>query len=265
MIVRLMLLLVAFDAAASNWQASVESLGCEASTSRITLGVRIRYTGPKGIVEAPISQLVDAEGKVYAPKSLVWRSGSKPLAAWLAAGGMLNVQAEHAAQVQFRFEVSDSARDLRLEFGDVAALPLGACASLRKPPEAARRPRAAGDPKLAPRIYRDAYPCLQGQATRTVEAQFPPFLPERLLVFGRGYLPNVREVGLPMGKAPAQTYLYAGSDDPGAIENVARRALAADFPEYKPPRHFAFNWGVQKAPSGNEMNSIGLYAVRPCN
>jgi hypothetical protein len=97
-----------------------------------------------------------------------------------------------------------------------------------------------------------------------VAAEFPPYLPRQLLVFGRGYLPNVREIELPMGRSPAQSYAYAGLDDLKAIEDAARRALGADFPEYRSPKYFAFNWGVQRSQSGNELYSVGVYELRPC-
>ena len=71
-----------------------------------------------------------------------------------------------------------------------------------------------------------------------------------------------------MGKAPAQSYFYMGVDKLDAVENAARRLMAADFPEYRAglaaTKHFAFNWGMQKAQSGNALYSIGIYDVRPC-
>jgi hypothetical protein len=83
-------------------------------------------------------------------------------------------------------------------------------------------------------------------------------------VLGRGYLPNARSIELPMGRAPAQSYAYAGVDDLKFIEDAARRALAADFPQYRAPRYFAFNWGVQRSQSGNEIFAVGVYDLRPC-
>ena len=72
-----------------------------------------------------------------------------------------------------------------------------------------------------------------------------------------------------MGKAPAQSYFYTGVDELDAVENAARRLIATDFPEYRAglaaTKHFAFNWGVQKAQSGNDLYSIGIYDVRTCS
>ena len=55
--------------------------------------------------------------------------------------------------------------------------------------------------------------------------------------------------------------LYSGLDELNAVEDAARRAISADFPQYAGGAHFAFNWGVQKAASGNEMYSVGIYAI----
>ncbi|MGQ0543965.1 MAG: hypothetical protein ACT4P3_01350 [Betaproteobacteria bacterium] len=71
-----------------------------------------------------------------------------------------------------------------------------------------------------------------------------------------------------MGRAPAQPYAYAGVDDLTAVDDAARRVFMADFPEYRAltegRKYFAFNWGAQEAPSGNELVSIGIYDLRPC-
>jgi hypothetical protein len=115
------------------------------------------------------------------------------------------------------------------------------------------------------RVYRAAYPCKPegSSAPRTIEAQYPPYLPEQLLVFGRGYLPSLRQVELPMGKAAVQTYAYTGRDDLEPFEAFAKRTVLADFPAFG-ARHFAFNWGLQDAAHGNKVYSIGLYAPRAC-
>lgn len=273
----------AADAAAGrNWQISIDGIACEAAASRVTLETRVRYLGPRGLVEAPVNQLVDGEGRPHPPRGLVWAAGSKSLAAWLSAGGMRNLQAEEAARLQFKYEVREGTEALTLEFGDVKALVLtrkrssenrGLCAALLKPGEiqAARAPRAARteDPAPGYRVYRSVYPCRPpGGPLRTVEAQYPPTLPEQLLLFGRGYLPNARQVDLPMGKAGAQAYAYTGTDELDAIENAARRAVQQDFPglasNLRGGKLYAFNWGAQAAASGNQIYSIGIYTVRPC-
>jgi hypothetical protein len=260
-------------ASGRHWQLSIDSVACEFAESRITLGARIRYLGPRGVVEAPVSRLVDGNGKRVPPRSLVWKGGGKDLAAWLSAGGLRNVQSELASEVQLRFEPRDVAGGLSFEFGDIGAIvltrsaPKGFCEGLLKPAEikAPRKPstRTAG---AAVKAYRAAYPCQPGAhgSVRSIEAQYPPYLPEHLLVFGRGYLPNLREVQLPMGVAPAQSYAYSGPEELNAIEDAAQRAAAADFPQYRGSRYYAFNWGTQKAASGNDMYSIGFYAIRAC-
>jgi hypothetical protein len=273
-------------AAGRHWQISIDRIECEAATSRLFIGSRIRYLGPRGVVEAPVSQLVEGGGRTHSPRSLAWQGGSKPLAAWLSAGGLREVPANESGEVRFRFEVGENARELTFEFGDLDAIvltraraagPADICAALRKPGQiqATRKTRAArvAGALSGVRVYREGYPCLPPVrgARRTVPAPHPPYLPEQLLVFGRGFLPNARQVGLPMGIAAAQSYAYGGLDDLGAYETAARRAVAADYPAYgrglapeSTARYFAFNWGVQKAASGNEMLSIGIYAVRPC-
>jgi hypothetical protein len=232
------------------------------------------------VVEAPISRLVDGNGKPYVPKSLVWKAGGKQIAVLLAAGGLRQLPSAESGEVQLRFEVRDPAGVLQFEFGDLKACPLtrarttaasGICDSLLKPaqiqPVRGSRPVRAAGAKTGVRAFRDGYPCLAPSKGpwRTIEAPHPPYLPEQLLVFGRGYLPNVRQIELPMGRAAAQSYPYAGLDELKAIEDAALRAMAADFPEYSSgSKHFAFNWGIQKAASGNELYSVGIYAVRPC-
>ena len=192
---------------------------------------------------------------------MVWKRGDRALGAWLVGGGLANLQAEEVGEMQFRFPAPGGVANL--EFGDIAPFALtrkGAClkiAELRAP----RAVRAAGKASRFA-VHRARYPCAP---SRTIAAEYPPYLPRQLLLFGRGYLPNAREIALPMGVAPAQPYAFAGPDDLAAVENAARQALAADFPQYPiGDRYFAFNWGVQKAQSGNEAYSIGIYELRPC-
>ena len=107
MFFRLLLLLfpvcaVAADASGRNWRLSIERVECRGST--LAVGSRIRYLGPKGPVEAPLSYLTDGEGKRHAPRSLVWRAGSKQHAEWLSAGGLSNVQSEDIGEFQLNFD-----------------------------------------------------------------------------------------------------------------------------------------------------------------
>lgn len=260
-------------ASGRHWQVAIGSLACSGAVA--TVGMQIRYLGPRGPVEAPVSRLVDGEDRRYPPSSLVWRGGSKELAQWLSAGGVVNVQPGRAVHVELRFEVRGAAGGLRLEFGDVEAIALAregmGCAGLLKP-DALLAPRAARSARRAAgdfRIYRSAYPCRRAQGgLRTIEAEYPPYLPRQLLLFGRGYLPSAREAELPMGKAPAQSYAYSGLDELDAVDDAARRAVAADFPEHGPGlaarRRFAFNWGMQKTESGNDAYAIGIYDLRDC-
>lgn len=255
-------------ASGRNWRISIEAIECEAAVSVITIGTRIDYLGPKGPVEAPVSQLVDGKGKRYLPKSLVWISGSKALAQWLASGGLANVQSENIGETRLKFELGGASGGLDLEFGDIEPIRLtaaakGICESVLKPGQirAPRAPARAGKSKSGFPVYRARYPCRP--SSRTLAAEYPPYLPRQLLLFGRGYLPNARQIELPMGSAPAQSYAYVGPDDLNAVEEAARRALAADFPQYG-TGHFAFNWGIQKGASGNEAYSFGIYDLRPC-
>jgi hypothetical protein len=257
-----------------NWRLAIDSIECEPAPALLTIGVRIGYLGPKGPVEAPLSQLVDANGKPHLPRSLVWQRGSKPLAAWLSAGGLSNLQSQSVAEVQLKFDLRDAQGELQLEFGDIRAFALtrkgsAGCEGLLRPEQlrAPRTMRAAGAEPAKPgmRIYRNRYLCTQASGTpRSVEASYPPYPPRQLLLFGRGYLPNAREIELPMGKAPAQPYFYSGLDELNAVEDAARRTISADFPQYAGGAHFAFNWGVQKAASGNEMYSVGIYPIGAC-
>ena len=259
-------------ASGRNWRIWIDSIECEAAASLVTIGTRIDYLGPKGPVEAPVSQLTDGKGRPYLPRSLVWKRGSKPLAEWLSAGGLSDLQSESVAEVQLKFDLREASGDLKLEFGDVGAFALtrkrSACEGFLKPAEVQgpRRPRPAGveSPKPGMRVYRNTYPCTAPGSPRTIEAQYPPYLPRQLLVFGRGYLPSARQIELPMGRAPAQSYRYSGLDELNAVEDAARRALDADFPDLAAGKRFAFNWGSQKARSGNELYSIGIYDLRSC-
>jgi hypothetical protein len=258
----------ATPASGRHWQLAIERLECEAS--RLTLRARLRYLGREGPVEAPVNRLVDAKGKPYPPRSLVWHGGSKEIAQWLPRGGVRIVPAQAAAAVQLSYEVQGAEGELHLEFGDIRAFALtqkGACMAAEKlrGPKAARL-RAGKVPDF--RIYRARYPCLSPGGVDTLEAQYPPHLPRQLLVFGRGYLPNARQVDLPMGAAPAQSYAYVGVDSLDAVDAAARQAAGEDFPAYvtgpRAPRTFAFNWGVQKTASGNDAYAIGFYDLRRC-
>jgi hypothetical protein len=266
--------------AGRHWQLRIEGLQCDVSDSVVAMDTRIRFLGAAGLVEAPVLRIVDGGGRAVPPRSLVWKDGSKPLAALISAGGVQSVDANVEGQMQFKFPLRDASGELRLEFGDLKAVVLakaaaargtGVCARLLKPAQiqATGRARPPLGQGAAPRmrVYRAAYPCREAAASalRTVEAQHPPYAPEQILVFGRGYLPNLREVDLPTGRTAAQSYAYAGKDDLEAFEDAARRAVAADFPAYLgSAKHFAFNWGFQRAASGNELYSLGLYGLRPC-
>lgn len=256
-------------ASGRHWQIAIEQLRCDASL--LALRARIRYLGPAVPAEAPVNRLVDAGGRPYPPKSFVWHGGSKEIAQWLPQGGVRIVPAQAAAAVQLKYDVQGAKGALHLEFGDIPAFALtrkGAClkAGALKAPKA-RPPRAGKAPEF--RIYRARYPCVSPGGVDTLEAQYPPHLPRQLLVFGRGYLPNARQVDLPMGAAPAQSYAYAGVDSLDAVDAAARKAAAADFPAYvsgpRAPRTFAFNWGVQKTASGNDAYAIGFYDLRRCS
>ena len=259
-------------ASGRNWRLSIDSIECEAAGSIVSIGTRIDYLGPKGPVEAPVSQLLDGKGKAHAPRSLVWRRGSKSLANWLSAGGLSNLQTESVAEVELKFHVGEANGELQLEFGDIRAFPLtrkrsGGCEGLLKldqvrAPRVSRRAHSASAQPV--RVYRNSYLCTQEGGLRTTEAPYPPYLPRQLLLFGRGYLPNARQIQLPMGSAPAQPYLYSGPDDLTVIEDAARRAIVADFPQLAGAKHFAFNWGAQKATSGNELYAVGLYELLAC-
>jgi hypothetical protein len=250
----------AAEASGRNWRIAVQSLECQGN-GLLVLGARVHYRGPDGAVEAPVVQIIDASGNLYRPTSV---SSAKPLAQWLSAGGLSNLKAGDLGAVQFKFPVHTASGALQLEFGDIRAFALSrnACKALLSPDQL-KTPRAVqrASSKENLTVYRDRYPCAPG---RSVAAEYPPYLPSQLLVFGRGYLPNARAIDLPMGRAPAQSYAYAGLDELKHIEDAARRALAADFPEYRPATYFAFNWGVQRSQSANELYSIGVYELRPC-
>ncbi len=268
-------------ASGRNWHISLERIQCEEAGSLLVIGTRVHYLGPKGPVEAPVSELVDGEGRQIRPKGMVWKDGNKQLAQWLPSGGLANVQSEYIGEVRLHFDVRGATGELKFVFGDIKAFPLtrkgasaanGVCESLLKPDqvEAPRVSRAARSESLKLRVYREAYPCVAQQgALRVIETDHPPYAPRQLLLFGRGYLPNARQVELPMGKAPAQSYFYVGVDELDAVENAARRLIATDFPEYRAglatTKNYAFNWGVQKAQSGNDLYSIGIYDLRPCS
>ena len=263
----------AATASGRHWRISLERIECEAVESMVTIGMRVDYRGPKGPVEAPVSQLLDAQGRTHLPRSLVWKSGSRQLAELVSAGGVRNIQSENTAGIELKFVLRDAPGDLMLEFGDIRAFPLTrkrseGCRGLLKPDQIAapRAARAARAKTTKPdiQVYRSAFPCTAQGSARMFRAEHPPYVPRQLLVLGRGYLPGARQIELPMGKAPAQSYVYDGPDDRGSIEDAALRAAMADFPEYATAKHFAFNWGPQQSHSGNLVYAIGLYDVRPC-
>jgi hypothetical protein len=243
-----------------NWRLQIDGIDCAAA--QMTIGTHVRYLGPSGAVEAPVSRLVDRADQRYRPRSVVWRSGSKPLAELVSSGGLKIIEAGSEGEIQWKFQAPSG--DLKLEFGDIDAFQLSrkraaACEYEVSPPKSRVRVEGA---RLDFPVHRGRYPCLPNSI---IEAEYPPYLPRQLLLFGRGYLPNAREIDLPMGWARAQAYFYVGADDVIAVENAARRALVADFPEYSSgARYFAFNWGTQKAESGNDMHSIGVYELRAC-
>jgi hypothetical protein len=261
----------AADAAAlasgRNWRIAIAAIECEAA-ALLVIRTRVHFLGRAGAVEAPVSRLSDAQGSRYFPKSVIWKEDSKALAQWLSSGGLRAIDAGALGEVELKFDLHGAAGALKLEFGDIAAFALTRKNSCLKLGEL-QAPRVASPARVEKsnfranfRVYRAGYPC--GAARLTKEAEYPPYLPKQLLLFGRGYLPSAREVDLPMGTAPAQPYSYAGEDNLKAVEDAARRAVLADFPHYTLDRHFAFNWGSQKGASGNELYSIGLYEVRSC-
>jgi hypothetical protein len=257
----------AATASGRNWRLAIESVGCEQAL--LTIGARVDYLGPKGVVEAPVIRLVDAKGQAWPPKGLVWKSGPRDLAQWLASAGLANVQVESVGEFRIRFDAQAASGALKLEFGDLRAFAVTrekGCASPIKPAElqAPKRPPAARAGSATQKVYRNTYPCTRQGRLHVTEARYPPYLPKQLLFFGRGYLPNVREIDLLMGKAPAQSYSYLGVDSVEAVEAFAARAVLADFPAYAKAGHFVFNWGSQSGQSGNEAYSVALYDVRAC-
>lgn len=274
----------AAPASGRHWQLVLENIDCAAPQAQLALGMRIRYAGPKGPVEAPVIRLVDAAGKPLPPKSLVWQRGSRELAQWLSAGGVAMVAAEDVGTFQFRFDLRGAAGELRLEFGDIRAFALtrkGArdgCQGVLQAGEieAPRARRASAAPAAGPliRVFRGIYPCRPREGgLRPMEANHPPYLPRQVLLFGRGYLPNARHIDLPQGKAAAQAYVHAGLATAEAMEQAARKALAQDFPDLASgllaqggadARFFAFDWGTERSPSGNELHAIGVYDLRRC-
>jgi hypothetical protein len=252
-VIRIVLLLLpvcaqAADLAGKHWRASADRLQCREGLLAIDL--RVRYLGPAGAVEAPLVQM---DGGRVRPTSVSWRQGSKMLAEWLSAGGLRNIQPGELGEVEVKFNAGGTS----FEFGDAPAAALDAKKCRLNRGSSPVKAKAAG--QLT--VHRARYPC---RPSRTVAAEYPPYLPKQLLLFGRGYLPSARDVELPMGRAPAQSYAYSGPDELKAIDAAAQKAIAADFPQYEKARHFAFNWGVQKAQSGNEAYSIGIYELRPC-
>src|SRR5262245_5958969 len=109
----LLLALLTFQAAGAaaatasgrNWSLDVDSLQCDAAGSLLMIGIKLRYLGPKGAVEAPISELVDGAGRVIRPRSLVWQGGPKELARWLPTGGLAKVQSEYVGAMQLKFDL----------------------------------------------------------------------------------------------------------------------------------------------------------------
>ena len=256
----------AATASGRNWRITIDRLECQSGV--LTLATKIRYLGPKGPVESPVIQLADAKGARHAPKSLVWILGSKAVAEWLSGGGITNLQSEDLGAVLIRFERGEAAGERKLEFGDISAFSLtdaaGACVKLAQLKMPAR-PQHKPDAKAAPRMYRVLYPCRgKSEISVVTDAQYPPYLPVQLLVFGHGYLPNAREISLPMGIAPAQSYAFSGVDDRKAVEALALRVAGSDFAQYGAGRYFAYDWGVQRSASGNEIQSVGIYELRGC-
>ena len=268
-------------ASGRNWQATLTELRCEGNGAFLLADLRIRYLGPETLVEAPLTRLVDGTGKRFSPQSLVWKGGPRENAQWLVAGGVSRLKSGEAGEFAFKFDVRGAGGDLKLEFGDIAAFSLirkegeGSACERLLPANRIQAPTSPGKEtrQIKARVYRAAYPCTARGSLRTVEANYPPFLPRQLLVFGRGYLPNIREVKLPMGAAPAQPYAYAGVNDLDSIEGAARRALGG-FPEYAAQlvagqadarkKYFLFNWGSEQAANGNQLYSIGVYDVKAC-
>jgi hypothetical protein len=246
-------------ASGRNWRLAIDRVEC---SSLLIIDTRIDYLGPGGAVEAPVIRLVDREGRAIVPNSLVWKSGSKLAAQWLSAGGLQNIKPESLGQFELKFALPEGSHHLNLEFGDIRSFAVtrkGACLK----PYAIRAPKRASidRAKLKFPVYRARYPC---NRSTMIAADHPPYLPKQLLLFGRGFLPNAREIELPMGKAPAQSYAYAGRDELIAVEEAARRTIVAEFPEFALSKHFAFNWGSQRSASGNEMYSVGIYELRAC-
>jgi hypothetical protein len=289
-----MLMTFAVDGAAAiasgrNWSISIGSLQCDAAGSQLAISMRLRYLGPKGAVEAPVHELIGEGGRQIRPRSLVWGGGPKELARWLPSGGVAKVLQEHAGDVLLKFDLPEAKGGLQLAFGDIEAFPLTrkdapatkrACENLLKLdelqlPRALPRPARTEKPNL--RVYREAHPCLTPQGDlRTVEANQPPQHPLQMLLFGRDFLPNLRQVELPGGKVATRTYSYTGADALTPLEDEASRAIAADYGEYlaglvtapastsKAKKFFAFNWGVQKSSSGKPLYPIAIYEVRRC-
>ncbi len=161
-------------ASGRNWRISIDRLQCEGAGSVLVIGTRVRYLGPKGPVEAPVSEMVDGEGRQIRPRSMVWKDGSRQLAQWLPSSGLANVQSEYIGEVQLKFDVRGATGELKLAFGDIKVFALtrkgasatkGVCENLLKPGEiqAPRVSRPTEAQALKLRVYRESYPCVPPQ------------------------------------------------------------------------------------------------------
>ena len=153
---RLLLLLLfcgeALAAGGRHWTIAVDSLDCRAA---LTIGLRVRYLGPPGAVEAPLAQL---DGGRVLPASVSWRQGSKMLAQWLSAGGLRNIEPGDLGHVEVRFDAGGAS----FEFGDVPALALDAAKCRLHAGPAPVTAKAAG--QLT--VHRARYPCRPSNSSR---------------------------------------------------------------------------------------------------
>ena len=231
-----------------------------------------------------MSQLVDGKGKrASCRSSLVWkqrqqaarrlalrRRPEQPAVRGRRRGRSSSFDVARGAR---RRCSSSSATSARLRSRARERRVRTGCSSptqLQAPRVARSRPKRAGRKSDLRVLSQARIPaCRRRRRRHRRRRRYPPYLPRQLLVFGRGYLPNARRdrscrwaqrAGAVLCAMPARTSSRRVRGAPRA-RGGARRFPAAT----RKRRHFAFNWGVQKAArAATSSYSVGLYDLRAC-
>jgi hypothetical protein len=282
-----------FSAESANWRLQITNITCSPDVAVLTVELDIRYIGATGPVERPLVSVVDLQGREYVPASVPRQQRADARVLWImyvANDAVLRFEQGQAfSGCSFVFNLSNDASGLQLHFADIDPFPIVGYrysgfdefrAQARNwkthPPQIRPRNDRPADGLTIP-IYVGVYPCQPADGSvQVTSGSSPPYLPERVLMWGLGYLPNYRAVKLSRGQCPVRSYMHNNTQTTPS-QDAVRGAVCRDFPEFcsaslvttgdqliGAERHFVYVFGLERGRFQRRLLSLGIYRIRAC-